>query len=179
MLKAKIPENSLGSYLTQIDWGSSEIERITGIPVSDIRKMRSFDIEAIPAYRLFLISLALSLPISEVLKNVYPLLKLSNTTKPVSRKIKESTSQIGKIIFNLEEFNLDILAHKTGLKRDRLQRLTNLDRDKIDAHELFLIEMASDSELGSLFTELYGDLKLSQAQEKERMLIKKKVNKTN
>lgn len=99
-------------------------------------------------------------PIGGVLKKVYPNLELINKGKPVSRNITQKTSETGKIIFSLEDFNLDIIAYRSGLKRDRLQRLAKLEPEKINAHELYLIEMAAEREPGSLFVELFGDLKL-------------------
>lgn len=161
-LKAEAPDNSLGPYLTKRKIDSIEIYVKTGIPVSDIRKMRSLEIEAIPAIRLYLISLMNKVEnIEQLLLKIYPSLKLINTGKPISRNVKVDSSDIGILLFSLEDFDLDNLSYRTGIKRDRLLRLTKLDRAKIDAHELFLIEMAANKKAGDLFKVLYNDLKLN------------------
>ena len=75
--------------------------------------------------------------------------------------INDKTSPTGKLIFSLEDYNLDILAHKTGITRGRLQRLTKLGIDLIETYELALIEMAADKETGELFKALFKGVKLS------------------
>lgn len=98
--------------------------------------------------------------IGVVLTKVYPNLKLVKTDKPVSNNVKPDTCDVGSVIFSLEEYNLDILSYRTGIKRDRLLRLTKLDRSKIQSHELNLIEMAANQTLGTLFKKLYLDKRL-------------------
>ncbi|WP_036603069.1 hypothetical protein [Olivibacter sitiensis] len=77
------------------------------------------------------------------------------TEKSLSKNIREDTSETGKLVSSLEGFNLDILSYRTGIKRDRLYRLTKLGIDKIETYELALIEMAADKESGELFKVLF------------------------
>lgn len=174
-MKADVPDNFLGPYLTNQKIDSIDVYAKARIPVSDVRKMRSLKIESIPAMRLYLISLITPDSIGMLLPKIYPNLKLANIGKPISRNIKKDTSEVGNLIFSIEEYDLDILSHRTGIKRDRLLRLTKLDRTKIDAHELYLIEMASDKKPGILFEALYKDLALNTSEEEARLRKEEKI----
>jgi DNA-binding Xre family transcriptional regulator len=159
-MKVEAPENLLGPYLTKKGKDSVEICEKTGIPIGSIRKMRSGETKAIPAIELYKISLVTKDSISNVLKEVYKNLKLNATNKVISTHIKADTTELGKVIFALEDYDLNNLAYRTGIKRDRLHRLTKLDTSKIQSHELYLIEMASDKETGELFANLFKDVSL-------------------
>lgn len=159
-MKIDAPENLLGPYLTKKKKDSIEIHEKTKIPINSIRKMRSGETKAIPAIELYKISLAIENTIGAVLKEVFPSLNLINKTISVSKNIKADTTDLGKMIFSLENYNLDDLAHRTGIKRDRLLRLTKLDSTKIQSHELYLIEMASNKQAGELFAILFENVSL-------------------
>jgi hypothetical protein len=161
VLKLEAPENFLGPYLTKKEKDSVEISEITGIPINSVRKMRSGETRAIPAIELYKISLFTKDSINQVLKEVYPNLKLDSIDKIVSPKIKTDSTELGKVIFSLEDYDLNNLAYKTGIGRGRLLRLTKLDSSKIQSHELYLIELASDKEPGELFANLFKDIKLN------------------
>jgi hypothetical protein len=165
ILKVEAPDNLLGPYLTKKEKDSVDIHGKTGIPIGSIRKMRSGETKAIPAIELYKISLVTKDPIGVVLKEIYPSLKLVSTDKVISTNIKYDTTDLGKVIFSLEDYNLDILAYRTGIKRDRLHRLTKLDSTKIQSHELYLIEIASNKEPGELFITLFKGIKLDVAKE--------------
>lgn len=164
ILKVEAPDNNLGPYLAKKLKGqkedSTDIAKATGIHVETIRKMRNGITKSIPAIESFKIALFVGDSIQVYLKEVYPDLKLKNTDKPISKNIKPDTSPTGKLIFSLENYNLDILAHRTGIKRDRLQRLAKLGIDRIETYELALIEMAADKEIGELFRVLFKGVKL-------------------
>src|SRR5690606_9513348 len=113
---------------------STDIAKATNIHVETIRKMRNGITKSIPAIESLKIALFVGDPIEIYLKEVYPELKLKNTDNPISKNIKSDTSPTGKLIFSLENYNLDILAHRTGIKRDRLQRLTKLGIDRIETY---------------------------------------------
>lgn len=166
VLKIEAPENSLGPYLTRKlkDKGqdSTDISTVTGIHVETIRKMRNGTTKSLPAVESWKLALFVGDPITVYLNEVYPKLVLQHTDKPVSKNIKDDTSPTGRLIFSLENYNLDILAHKTGIKRDRLQRLTKLGIDRIETYELALIEMAADKERGELFKVLFKEVKLNE-----------------
>jgi len=163
-LKVEAPDNNLGPYLTKKLKGqkedSTDIAKATGIHVETIRKMRNGITKSLPAVESYKIALFVKDSIEIYLKEVYPNLVLQYTDKPISRNVKDGTSDIGKLIFGLEDYNLDILAYKTGIKRDRLQRLTKLGVDRIETYELALIEMAADKETGELFKVLFKGIKL-------------------
>ncbi|WP_348082758.1 hypothetical protein [Mucilaginibacter sp.] len=159
-MKLEAPDNFLGPYLTKKGKDSVEISEITGIPINSVRKMRSGETKAIPAIELYKISLFTKDLINQLLKEVYPNLKLDSIDKVVSSKIRADSTELGKIIFSLEDYDLSNLAYKTGIERDRLLRLTKLDSSKIQSHELYLIELASDKEPGELFANLFKDVTL-------------------
>jgi len=163
-LKVEAPDNNLGPYLAKRLKGqkedSTDIAKATDIHVETVRKMRSGITKSIPAIESYKIALFVGDPIDVYLKEVYPKLKLKNTEKPTSKNINDKTSPTGKLIFSLEDYNLDILAHKTGITRGRLQRLTKLGIDLIETYELALIEMAADKETGDLFKVLFKGVKL-------------------
>lgn len=160
-LKVEAPDNLLGPYLTKKEKDSVDINERTGIPIGSIRKMRSGETKAIPAIELYKISLATKDAIGMVLKEIYPSLKLTQTDKIIPTSIKPDTSDLGQVILQLEDYNLDNLSYRTGIKRGRLLRLTKLDSTKILSHELYLIEMASNKEAGTLFCSLFKDVKLN------------------
>lgn len=155
-MKAETPTNNFGPYLTRLDIDSIDIANVTGIPVSDIRKMRSGEIRAISAKRANLISKYI-LGIEHFLTNVYPDIKLENTDKPEIDSIKYS--ELGVSILSLEDNTLKIIAHRTGLDINRLKRLQKLPIDNIETHELYLIELSANIEIGSKFNELFGESK--------------------
>ncbi|HEK19363.1 MAG: hypothetical protein C0191_00370 [Mucilaginibacter sp.] len=157
-MKEEAPDNLLGPYLTKKGKDSVDINKETGIPIGSIRKMRTGETKAIPAIELYKISKATKDAIHVVLNEVYPSLRLNKTDKFISSNIKSHTTDLGKLIFSLEDYNLDNLAHRTGIKRGRLQRLTKLDSSKILSHELYLIEMASDKNVGELFELLFNNI---------------------
>ena len=163
-MKVEAPDNNLGPYLAKRLKGqkedSTDIAKATDIHVETVRKMRSGITKSIPAIESYKIALFVGDPIDVYLKEVYPKLKLKNTEKPTSKNINDKTSPTGKLIFSLEDYNLDILAHKTGITRGRLQRLTKLGIDLIETYELALIEMAADKETGDLFKVLFKGVKL-------------------
>ncbi len=160
-MKVEAPGNLLGPYLTKKEKDSVDIHEKTGIPIGSIRKMRSGETRAIPAIELYKISLVTKDAIGVVLKEIYPVLKLASNDKFISNNIKSDTTDLGKVLFSLEDYNLDNLAHRTGIKRDRLHRLTKLDSTKVQSHELYLIEIASNKEPGELFVKLFKNIKLS------------------
>lgn len=161
ILKVEAPDNLLGPYLTKKGKDSVEIHEKTGIPIGSIRKMRSGETKAVPAIELYKISLVTRDPIGVLLKEIYPGLKLLNTDKVISSNIKHDTTDLGKVIFSLADYNLNNLSHRTGIKRGRLNRLTKLDSTKIQSHELYLIEMASNKEPGELFISLFKEIKFN------------------
>lgn len=158
-MKVEAPKNNLGPYLTKRlkdkDQDSTDISEATGIPLASVRNMRSGTVKSIPAIESYKIALFVGDPIEVYLKEVYPNLRLQHTDKPLSKNIKDDTSPTGKLIFSLEGYNLDTLAYRTGIKRDRLYRLTKLGIDRIETYELALIEMAADKEPGELFKVLF------------------------
>jgi len=164
-LKVEAPDNNLGPYLAKRlknkDLDSTDISDSTGIAIASIRNMRNGTVKSILAIESYKIALFVGDPIEKYLKGVYPNLKLKNLDKPISKNIKPDTSPTGKLIFSLEDYNLDILAYRTGIKRDRLQRLTKLGIERIETYELALIEMAADKETGELFKILFKGLKLN------------------
>jgi len=164
-LKVEAPDNNLGPYLAKRlknkDIDSTDISDATGIAIASIRNMRNGTVKSILAIESFKIALFVGDPIEVYLNEVYPDLTLKNTDKPISKNIKPDTSPTGKLIFSLEDYNLDILAYKTGIKRDRLSRLTKLGIDRIETYELALIEMAADKERGQLFKVLFKGIGLN------------------
>ncbi len=163
-MKVEAPHNNLGPYLAKRlknkDLDSTDISEATGIVLASIRNMRNGTVKSIPAIDSHKIALFVGDPIEVYLKEVYPSLKLKNTDKPISKNIKSDTSPTGNLIFSLEDYNLDVLAHRTGIKRDRLSRLTKLGIDRIETYELALIEMAADKDAGELFKVLFKGVKL-------------------
>lgn len=163
-MKVEAPDNRLGPYLAKRlknrDLDSTDISDSTDIAIASVRNMRNGTVKSILAIESYKIALFVGDPIDVYLKEVYPNLKLKNTEKPTSKNINDKTSPTGKLIFSLEDYNLDVLAHKTGITRGRLQRLTKLGVDLIETYELALIEMAADKEAGDLFKVLFKGVKL-------------------
>ena len=168
-MKEIAPENSLGTYLTIKGISNIEIFSKTGIPLSDLSKMRNGEIASIPAKRLYLISLVSGDSIGEVLRATYPNLKLAHSDNPPSNKIKSTTTPVGKVLFSLEEHTFEIISYKTGIRISRLRNLATKDSAIIQSHQLYLVEQAANREAGSLFTELFGDLKLNSKAEQDRL----------
>lgn len=149
-----IPSNNFGAYLTRLNIDSIDVANVTNIPVSDIRKMRSGEIKAIPAYRANLISKFI-LGIQDFLINVYPNIELVTPDKPAINN--DQYSELGRSIMELEDNTPQIIAYKTGLDINRLKRLLKLPVEKINTHELYLIELSANIEIGLKFNELFGE----------------------
>ncbi|MEJ2901676.1 hypothetical protein WAE58_04545 [Pedobacter panaciterrae] len=168
-MKEIAPENSFGTYLTIKNISNVEIYSKTGIPVSDLSKMRNGEIKSIPAKRLYLISLISGDPIAATLEAVYPNLLLVHEIDPASNKIKATTTPVGSVLFSLEQHTFEIISYKTGIKLSRLRNLATKESAVILSHELYLIEMACNRKPGSLFDKLFKGLKLNSPTEQNRL----------
>lgn len=169
IVKEIAPENFLGRYLTNRNLSNVEIYCKTGIPTTDLSRMRNGEISAIPAVRLYLISLVTGDPMNVVLKEVYANLDLLHNDNPQSNKIKVTTTPIGKLLFSLEEYTLETISYKTGIKLSRLRNLATKETAVALSHQLYLIELAANLEAGSLFNKLFKDIKLNTDKEQKRL----------
>ncbi len=165
-MKEKAPKNSLGVYLTSINISSVDIYAKTNIPTYDLSRLRSGEILTIPAARLYLISLATRDPIGVVLKKVYPDLSLKTKQNPIE---KHALNPVGEIFRLIEGHTIEKIAFKTGLELKRLRDLARKPTAVITAHELYLIEMAIDTDPGILFENLFKDLCLNSAEIEEKL----------
>lgn len=170
-MKEKAPENSLGVYLTAVNIANVDIYAKTNIPTSDLSRLRSGEILTIPAARLYLISLVTSDSIGIVLKKVYPNLGLKSKQDPAE---KTTLTPVGKVMRTLEGYSLEKIAFKTGLELKRLRDLTRKPTTIVAAHELYLIELATETETGALFLELFKDLYLNDSETEERLRIQER-----
>lgn len=168
-MKEIAPENFLGRYLTNSNLSNVEIYYKTGIPTTDLSRMRNGEISAIPALRLYLISLVTGDPMEVVLKQVYPNLTLVNTDNPISSKIKTTTTPIGKVLFSLEEYTFETISYKTGIKISRLRNLATKETSIALSHQLYLIELATNRKPGALFNKLFENIKLNSETEQKRL----------
>jgi len=169
VVKEIAPENFLGRYLTNKNLSNVEIYYKTGIPATDLSRMRNGEISAVPAHRLYLISLVTGDTMEVVLKEVFPNLTLIHTNNPLSSKIKETTTPIGRTLFSLEEYTFEAISYKTGITISRLRNLATKETSIVLSHQLYLIELAANRKPGLLFNKLFENVKLNTETEQKRL----------
>lgn len=174
-MKEKAPENSLGIYLTNRKIGNIEIYAKTSIPTSDLSRLRSGKISSIPANKLYLISLVSEEPIGKIAEIIYPNLKLvSNRTS--QQKSKEKFTTLGSLLISVhnEVNSLTSISLKTGIKLPRLKDLIKKESVVILAHELYLIELATEAKVGSYFERLFSGLQLNSSKMQENLKVEER-----
>jgi len=177
-----VSENSLGEYITKNNIAGIDIFAKTGIPTSDISAYKNGRTRPIPAERIYLLSLIAKESLKEFLLLIYPKIKLENTNKPDIKTSSLLTTSFGRLINSLEDYTINTISHKTGITVKRLKDLSSKTTSIIWGHELLLIELATNVEPGTHFTELFGHLELNtpevqeqlREEEKERSRRKKK-----
>jgi len=162
----------LGIYLTKKNISNIDIYVKTGIPTTDLSRLRSGQISSIPALRLYLISLVAEESIGYILKDIYPNLSLAkgyNKLAPLTKPTKRT--KLGTILDSLlvSENTIELISKKTGIKLPRLKDLARKEETVILAHELYLIELATNQKIGTLFSVLYGSNILNTPEDQERM----------
>lgn len=165
-MKEKAPKNSLGVYLTAANVSNVDIYAKTNIPTYDLSRLRSGEILTIPAARLYLISLVTLDPIGVVLIRVYPDLTLKTTQNPIE---KHSLTPVGETLRLLEGHTIEKIAFKTGIELKRLRDLTRKPTTVITAHELYLIEMAIETDPGTLFLKLFEGICLNDTEIEKKL----------
>ncbi|WP_214228005.1 hypothetical protein [Pedobacter sp. B4-66] len=169
--KVDIPKNSLGSYLTSKGISSIDIHAKTGIPAVELSQLRNGLIKGISGKKLFLIVKAADLYMDEALKQVYPDLKLVIQDQ---KSLETSIDTMKDFFDSIEENTLQIVANKTKIP---ITRLKNIKANKVNllAHELYLIELATKTNPGTLFHMLYQDLKLTTPEEEAWLRKEEKI----
>lgn len=178
ILKEKAPENSLSIYLTNKNIGNIDIYAKTGIPTSELSRLRSGKISAVPANKLYLISLVSKEPIGKIVEAIYPKLKLAGKNT-VLRKPKGKFTNLGNLLISehYEVNSLKSISAKTGIKLPRLTDLIKKDSAIILAHELYLIELAIGVTVGSYFNKLFSELQLNDREFEEKLRIDERAKK--
>ncbi len=165
-MASRIPENSLSSFLTKRKIANIDIHAATGIPTVEISKLRNGLIKKISAKKLVLIMLSIGENIADVIEEIYPNLSLMNITPGI--KISNQT-MLGKFFDSVEDNTIKIISYKTGITIGRLKSLKTKSNAIPLAHELFLIELATEQKIGSLFNLLFKNLSLNTPQEQLRL----------
>lgn len=164
----KIPPNNLGIYLTKKIKLNIDIYAKTGISTVELSKLRSGLIKTLDAKKLYLILKAEELKLNDALKQIYPNLSLVSEVKA------DSTFRNLFDFFDAVEANtLTKISLKTGIP---LARLKNIKNNQVNpaAHELYLIELATKTKPGTLFTILFEDLELNSPDEEARLRMLEK-----
>jgi DNA-binding Xre family transcriptional regulator len=162
--KVDVP-NNLGPFLTLKGVSNINIYAKTGIPTSELSLLRSGDIKKIAADKLFLIAKVGKIGIDEMLLGVYPDLKL----KAIPAKPKRTDfADMHDFFSYVGDDNIQYVSVRTGITPYRLK---NIRRNSVKsaAHELYLIELATKTKLGTLFNMLYKDLELNSPEEEARL----------
>lgn len=175
-MKEKAPQNSLSIYLTNRNISNIDIYAKTGIPTSELSRLRSGKISAIPANKLYLISLVSKEPIGKIVETIYPKLKLTGKSANL-QKPKGKFTKLGNLL--ISEYNevnsLKSISLKTGIKLPRLNDLIKKDSAVILAHELYLIELAIGVKIGLYFNKLFSDLQLNDSDLEEKLKIEERA----
>lgn len=171
-LKEKAPENLLGIYLTKKNISNIDIYAKTGIPTTDLSRLRSGQISSIPALKLYLISLVANESIDAIVKEIYPNLRLIESEKRLTSITKPSKrTTLGSILDSLlvSENTIELISKRTGIKLPRLKDLARKAETVILAHELYLIELATSQDAGALFNTLYRNNTLNSPEDQDSL----------
>lgn len=168
--KVNIPVNNLGSYLTKNDKLNIDIYARTQISTVELSKLRSGLIKSLDARKLFLIIKAAELNIEDALIQIYPNLKLTSK----DGKASSVFNNLYDFFEVIEKYTLQKVASDTGIS---IVRLRNIKNNKVHplAHELFLIELATDTKPGTLFKVLFGKVKLSSKELEMQLRTEEKI----
>lgn len=152
---SKIPVNNLGSFLTQKNKVNIEIYSKTGISTVELSKLRNGMIKGLDAKKLYLILKASELSIEKSLQHIYPDVTLLKKVRSEKKEIKS----LNDFFNSVQENTLAKIAESTGIT---LQRIKNIKGGIVKpmAHELFLIELSTETKIGTLFTILYNNIEL-------------------
>lgn len=178
-MASKTPDNNLGSFLTNKKIANIDIHADTSISAVELSKLRNGIIKKIPAKKLALIALSINVDIGKVVMETYPNLKLEPSKD--NAKVSKST-KLGKFLDGVENNTLTIISHRTGISVPRLKILKTRANAIPLAHELYLIELATNEKPGNLFKLIFSDLvintpevqKILREKEKLRSAKKKK-----
>ena len=171
-LKEKLPENNLGTYLTQLEIPNIEIYAKTGIPTVELSKLRSGRITRLSAKKLYFISLAAGKDIGDTLKEVFPTLAIADT-KPVKSNSKKYT-EIGNYLNSIERDTIEAISRKTSITVSRLRDLKTKSNVIALAEELYSIELATNKNPGDLYKMMFANVRLNSKDEQAKLLKEEK-----
>lgn len=164
--KVTIP-NNLGPFLTKRGVQNLDVHTKTSISTSDLSQLRKGIIKSIDARKLYLIAKAANIRIKTMLLNTYPNLQL--VISSVDKPKRDDFGSLKEFFDYIQDDVIRTISDMTGLIVPRIKNIKN-DRVNPDAHELYLIELASGYEPGTLFKIKFKDLKLNTKEEQERLL---------
>lgn len=163
--KVTYPANNLGPFLTSKNISSVDVYARTGISTVELSQLRKGTIKGIDAKKLYLIAKVGKISINDMLIGVYPNLNLNPTANDDNSRGFQS---LAEFFDHIDKNVIKLIAEKTGIT---VYRIKNIRAGKVnpDAHELYLIEMATKIKPGTLFNILFKDLTLNSPEEEERL----------
>lgn len=163
--KVTYPANNLGPFLTSKNISSVDIYARTGISTVELSQLRKGTIKGIDAKKFYLIAKVGKISINDMLIGVYPNLNLNPTANDDNLMGFQS---LAEFFDHIDKNVIELIAEKTGIT---VYRIKNIRAGKVnpDAHELYLIEMATKIKPGTLFNILFNDLTLNSSEEEERL----------
>lgn len=170
--KDEIP-NSLGSFLTKKGIQNIDIYAKTSISTSKLSQLRNATLKSIDAEDFALIAKSSDIAIEDMLINTYPTLTLNDN----QAKIEDSKS-VEDFFLYIEEKALARIFRLTGIVIERLKFIRK-GIVKPKAHELYLIELASNAPIGSLFKIKFKDLQLNSPEKQNELREKERAKSRN
>lgn len=171
-MKEEIP-NSLGSFLTKKGIQNIDIYAKTSISTSRLSQLRNEAIKSIDAEDFALIAKSSDISIEEMLINTYPTLTLNDSQTKI-----EDLESVEDFFLHIEEKALAKIFRLTGIIIDRLKRIRK-GIVKPKAHELYLIELASNMPMSSLFKIKFKDLQLNSLEKQNELKEKERAKSRN
>ncbi|WP_164121786.1 MULTISPECIES: hypothetical protein [Sphingobacterium] len=165
--------NSLGSFLTKKGIQNIDIYVKTSISTSKLSQLRNGTLKSIDAEDFVLIAKSADIPIEEMLINTYPTLILNNS----KTKIEDSES-VEDFFLYIEEKALSKIFKLTGIVVDRLKFIRK-GSVKPKAHELYLIELASNAPIGCLFKIKFKNIQLNSPEKQNELREKEREKNRN
>ncbi|MET3606926.1 transcriptional regulator with XRE-family HTH domain [Mucilaginibacter rubeus] len=171
-MKATAPGNEIGTIFFSQGISNIDVSVKTGIPTSELSRIRNGEIRAIAAFKFYLIALAIDTPINLFIENAYKNLRLANIKGSKSIIDGSKLTSLGAILRPYEETTLASIAFKTGIALKRLKDLSRKNSSIVLAYELFLIEMAIGEKPGFLFSKLFSHLELNSLERQNELRLK-------
>lgn len=171
-MASKTPINNLGNFLTKRKIANIDIHAKTSIATVELSKLRNGLIKKISAKKLVLIVLSINEDIEKVIKEIYPDISLKNVENEVG---KTKLTSLGDFLGSVEANTLKTISSKTGISVTRLKILQTKETAIPLAHELYLIELATNQNPGSLFKRIYKDLELNSIELQNSLREKEKL----